>query len=95
MVVRVTAPIGARREDGGRCAVTDTGPGRRPTLLLLSEITFKAPVASLHHCNYQLSGSKCSVISVLAGSGLCKLAESSRSGEAETTPTLKKGELYE
>ena len=52
-------------------------------------------VASLDHCNYQLSGSKRSVILVLGSAGLCKPVESSRSGEAETTPTLKKGELYE
>jgi hypothetical protein len=55
----------------------------------------KAPVASLHHCNYQLSGSKCSVLLVLGSAGSCKPVESSRSGEAETTPTLMKGELYE
>ena len=59
------------------------------------EIGREVSKAAPHHCNYQLSGSKRSVTLVLGSAGLCKPVESSRSGEAETTPTLKKGELYE
>jgi hypothetical protein len=59
------------------------------------EIVREVLKAAPHHCNYQLSGSKCSVLLVLDGAGSCKPVESSRSVEAETTPTLKKGELYE
>jgi hypothetical protein len=59
------------------------------------EIGCEVLKAAPQHCNYQLSGSKCGVLLVLGGGGSCKPVESSRSGEAETTPTFKKGELYE